>query len=384
MTIRKRYLVAIIGLMAIFVHLMITRTAPSQNTSTSIIYELSQGDIENVVTSQGSVEPKEYVDVGAQVSGQLKKLHVDIGDDVKKGQLIAEIDPQIYESKVLVDKAKLKTLRAQLKEQKAQITFAKKQYERNMRLIVANAVSKETLEDSETNYEVAKAQEESLKAQIEEAQSTLEGDETNLGYTKIYAPMDGTIVEQTTREGQTVNSSMSAPTIVTVANLDIMTIRAQVAEADINSIKVGMPVYFTTLSGDRKWEATVRQVLPTPEIINDVVLFNVLVDVDNKDRQLMSDMSTQMFFQLDTAQNVLLLNTAALGQRIPARDNNNGKAYKVSVMGKDNKLEDKIIYVGIYTRTEVEVKSGLAIGDKVTPPMNNSNKDFKPPMGPRI
>ncbi len=384
MTIRKRYLIAIIGLMAVFVHFMITRTSPSKDTTNSIVYELKKGDIENVVTSQGSVEPKEYVDVGAQVSGQLKKLHVDIGDDVKKGQLIAEIDPLIYESRVLVDKAKLKTLRAQLKEQKAQISFAQKQYERNMRLIVANAVSKETLEDSETNLEVAKAQKESIEAQIEEAKSTLEGDETNLGYTKIYAPMDGTIVDQTTREGQTVNSSMSAPTIVTVANLDIMTIRAQVAEADINSIKANMPVYFTTLSGDRKWEATVRQVLPTPEIINDVVLFNVLVDVDNKDRQLMSDMSTQMFFQLETANDVLLLNTAALGQRIPARDTENGKAYKATIMDKDGKPVEKTIYVGIYTRTEVEVRNGLELGDKILPPMANSNNSFRPRMGPRI
>ena len=246
---------------------------------------VTTGRIEETVTAQGKIETKEYVDVGAQVSGQLKKIHVEIGDTVKAGDLLAEIDPRVYESRVEADRAQLKTLAAQLAEQQAQITLARQVLERNRRLIKSNAVSQEVLEDSEAALKVALARAASLKAQIEQAQSTLKGDETNLSYTKIYAPIDGTVVSQSAREGQTLNASQQAPVIVQLANLNAMTVRAQVAEADVMRLRVGMPVYFTTLGSlDRRWQGTVRQILPSPEIINEVVLYNALVDVDNRDR----------------------------------------------------------------------------------------------------
>ena len=269
-----------------------SRQAPGEEpeTAENVVY-VSRGRIEETVTAQGKVETREYVDVGAQVSGQLRKLHVAIGDNVRKGDLLAEIDPRVYESRVAADRAQLKTLQAQLTEQQAQITLARQVNERNRRLIKSNAVSQEVLEDSDATLKAALARAASLQAQIEQAQSTLEGDETNLGYTKIYAPFDGTVVSQTAREGQTLNASQQAPVIVQIANLDAMTVRAQVAEADVMRIKDGMAVYFTTLGAlDRRWHGTVRQILPSPEVINDVVLYDALVDVDNRDRQLMSGM----------------------------------------------------------------------------------------------
>ncbi|HBG32027.1 MAG TPA: efflux RND transporter periplasmic adaptor subunit, partial [Gammaproteobacteria bacterium] len=130
---------------------------------------------------------------------------------------------------------------------------------------------------------VAEARAASLKAQIEEARSTLAGDEANLGYTKIYAPMDGTVASQTAREGQTLNANQTAPVILQIADLGTMTVRAQVAEADVPRVQPGMDVSFTTLGSlNRRWQAVVRQILPTPEVINDVVLYNVLADVDNR------------------------------------------------------------------------------------------------------
>jgi macrolide-specific efflux system membrane fusion protein len=323
------------------------------------------GTLEELVTSQGKLEPKEYVDVGAQVSGQLEKLYVELGDMVKQGDLIAEIDPQILETRVKANQARLKTLQAQLAEQQAQITFAQQQYERNKTLIEKDAVSRESVQNSEANLKVARARAASLNAQIEEAQSTLEGDQVNLKFTKIYAPMDGTVVVQSAREGQTLNAVQIAPVIVQLANLNVMTVRAQVAEADVNNIKPGMDVYFTTL-GDlkRKWHGKVRQLLPSPEIINEVVLYNVLVDVNNEDGELMTGMTTQMFFVLGEAKDVPVIPLAALGKAVPDQDNDTGKAYMVSVLNNKH-VSEKTIYVGMMNRTLAEIRSGLSVGDVV-------------------
>lgn len=321
---------------------------------------IATGTIEDIVTAQGKLEPREYVDVGAQVSGQLKTIHVEIGDVVQKGDLIAEIDPKIYLSRVQADEARLKTLGAQLDEQQAAADLAALKQKRNEQLIKSKAISAEALDDSAAALKSAQARLAALRAQIEEQQSTLDGDRANLGYTKIYAPMDGTVVLQPTREGQTLNSSQSAPIVVQLADLAIMTVRAQVAEADVTRLKPGMSVYFTTLGApERKWPGTVRQILPSPETVNDVVLYNVLVDVDNKDRHLMTGMSTQLFFLADKAENVPLIPVAALGKRV-----NGEGGYEVQMA--DGKTRP--IRVGLMDRAMAEVKEGLAPGDKVLLP----------------
>jgi len=326
---------------------------------------VQKGNLEDVVTAQGKLEPRDYVDVGSQVSGQLEKVHVDIGDVVKSGDLLAEIDPEIYESRVKADEARLKTLNAQRAQQVAQVDSARNKFARNQKLIKSKAVSQDLFEDAETALKVAEAQLLSLDAQIEEAQSTLEGDQASLGYTKIYAPMDGTVVSQSSQEGQTLNASQSAPVLVQLANLDIMTVRAQVAEADVMKLKADMPVYFTTLgANERQWKGTIRQILPTPETINDVVLYNVLVDVDNKDRQLMTGMSTQMFFVLGKADNVALIPVAALGKRLRDQDNEMGQAYNIRIL-RGKAVQDQIVHVGLMDRTQAEIRNGLAVGDQV-------------------
>lgn len=330
--------------------------------------EVTRGNIEDVVTAQGKLEPKEYVNVGAQVSGKILKLYVDIGDNVKLGDPIADIDPEIYESQVEGDEARLKTLTAQRDEQLALLEQAKRTLSRNQKLANQKAVSQEVADDSDTNVKIAKAKLVSLDAQIEEQQSTLEGNKANLAYTKIFAPINGTVVTLETREGETLNANQTTPTIVQVAALDTMTVKAQVAEADITKIKEGIPVYFTTLGGQqRRWTTSVRQVLPTPETINDVVLYNVLADVDNKDRSLMTSMSTQMFFVLGKVDDVAVIPSAALTRRMAKQDNDSGQAYEVKVLTGKGPV-DKVIHVGLSDRTNAEVKAGLEPGDKILIP----------------
>lgn len=365
--------------------------AVTTNQAATTVVTVTRGDIEDVVTSQGKLEPKDYVDVGTQVSGQLKILHVAIGDTVKKGDLLAEIDPQVYQAKVEADLASIRTLQAQVQQQNAQIELAKQQHQRNLDLYKVKAISEDALQTTQSQLKVSQAQLSALQAQIQQQQSSLDGDRANLGYTKIYAPMGGTVVSQTTKQGQTVNASQSAPVIVQLANLDIMTVRAQVAEADVMRLKTNMPVYFTTLGGTRKWNATVRQILPTPQTVNDVVLYDVLVDVDNTDRQLMQGMSTQMFFVVAKAEDVLTVPVSALGRHLAKQDDATGQAYRVKLQGQS---EPTLIRVGLMDRTNAEVKAGLKKGDILTitaPPVKKDNNQGNgqrrmggPGGGPRL
>jgi macrolide-specific efflux system membrane fusion protein len=326
---------------------------------------ISRGTIEEVVTSQGKLEAKQYVDVGTQVSGQVKTIHVDIGDTVTKGQLLAEIDPRVYQAQVEANEARINSLKAQLNQQKAELTLAEQSLKRNQNLIAVNAVSQQVLQESESQAAVAKAQVESIAAQIQETESNLRGNRTNLGFTKIYAPMAGTVTTMPAREGQTLNANQTTPTVLQVANLDTMTVRAQVAEADVTRLKEGMAVYFTTLGNtERRWQGKVRQILPSPQIVNDVVLYDVLIDVKNEGRQLMTGMTAQVFFIFGKAEDAIIIPAEALTRPLPKEDNELGKAYRVSVM-TETARQQRVIHVGLQTRTQAEVKQGLKAGDRV-------------------
>lgn len=319
------------------------------------------GDIEQTVTALGALQPKNYVDVGAQVSGTLQTVHVIIGDVVKKGDLLAEVDPTVYASTVAADQAKLRDLQSQITGQEAQLALAQIQNRRNQALLKINAVSKDVADTSAAQVKQYVANIGSLKAQVEQAQSTLQGDQANLDYCKIYAPMAGTVVSQTTLQGQTLNNKQAAPVIVQIADLTTMTVKAQVAEADVGKLKTGMPVYFTTLGmSDHKWHSTVRQILPTPETVNDVILYDALIDIQNTDKLLMTSMTAQVFFVLGEVKGVLTVPVAALR---PSKRSGDG-AYRVLVM-KSGRTKMTEITVGLMNRISAEVKSGLAVGDVV-------------------
>jgi macrolide-specific efflux system membrane fusion protein len=356
--------------------------------------EATTGDIAETVTAQGTLEPKEYVNIGAQVSGQLDKLHVEVGQMVSQSQLVAEIDPRVYESRLQEAQAQVKSLQAQLTVQQANLELAKQQHGRNTQLVDAQAISKDAYDTSAAALKTAQAQVRSLAAQIDQAKSTLAEAQTNLGYTKIYAPMAGTIISQTAREGQTLNANQTAPTVVEVANLDTMTVRAQVAEADIGKIIDGMPVTFTTLGSDRVWKTTVRQVIPAPEIVNDVVLYNVLVDVDNTDRALMSGMSTQMVFVVGEAKDAVLIPAGALGKKVKSADDGKSATYVVYIPAGKDKTERKTVTVGLLNRQFAQVTEGLKAGDQVAlggatvtdtdPKSGSTGGKSKAKMGPML
>ena len=221
------------------------------------------------------------------------------------------------------------------------------------------------LQESESQAAVEKAQVDSIVAQIQETESNLQGSRTNLGFTKIYAPMAGTVTTMPAREGQTLNANQTAPIILQVANLDTMTVRAQVAEADVTRLKEGMAAYFTTLGNtERRWQGTVRQILPSPQIVNDVVLYDVLIDVKNEGRKLMTGMTAQVFFIFAKADNAMIIPAEALTRPVPKEDNELGKAYRVSVITQTGR-EQRAIHIGLQTRTQAEVKAGLSAGDQI-------------------
>jgi macrolide-specific efflux system membrane fusion protein len=334
------------------------------------------GDVEKTVTALGSVKPKNYVDVGTQVSGQLRKVRVEVGDQVTKGQLLAEIDPTVYETRVRADRARAQDLKAQLAQQRAQLELARRQDARNRQLFAEGVISRDALEIGDAALRVAAGRVASLGAQIEEAEATLRGDLANLGYTRIYAPMSGTVVSQPAVEGQTLNANQTAPTILRVADLDTVTVWAQVSEADVVRLKPGLPAYFTTLGmPDRRWRGEVRQILPTPEVVNDVVLHNVLVDVSNPDRALTPDMTAQVFFVLGAARNVPVVPVEAL----TGSGDGAAAAYRVLVLsGKDVLL--KPVEIGLVNRTAAEVVSGLSVGERV---VTGTDADTGGDAGPR-
>jgi macrolide-specific efflux system membrane fusion protein len=359
---KKRYLALAIILLVGACWLLFGKGHSGSDTKQRLA-TVTTGTVEDVVTAQGKLEPKEYVDVGLQVSGQIMKLHVDVGDEATKDELLAEIDPRIYQSRLDADEAQLHSLQAQADEQQANLVLAEQQQARNAIMIKTHAVSKDAFDQSVSALKVAQAKLHSIKAQIDQINSTITADKTNLTYTKIYAPMSGTIGSLPVREGQTLNAVQSAPTLMRISNLEVMTVRAQVAEADIPHLKPNMPAYFTTLGDlERRYNGTVRLIQPSPEIVNDVVLYDVLIDSENKEHRLMDGMSTQVFFVLGKAENVPVLPLEALGKRLPKEDNAQGKAYQVHLVGKSDPIT---VHVGLSDRTQAEIKDGLKEGDQV-------------------
>ena len=234
----------------------------------------------------------------------------------------------------------------------------------------------------------AKGALDSLNAQLRERGSDLRRAETNLGYTKIYSPLTGTVVSQTSEQGQTLAATQTAPVIVTVADLSTMTVEAKVSEADIARLTPGMTGWFTTLGGDdKRWEGTLRLIEPTPEIENNVVLYKALFDVPNPDGRLMITMTAQVFFVVAQAQDVLTVPAAAV------RNGRDGSV--VQVRQDDGTVARRTVETGLATRAVVEIRSGLNEGDDVVvsadgapsggrPSQSQSQSQRRGPGGPPI
>lgn len=358
-----------------------------------VVESVRTADIERTVTATGILQPRDYVDVGTQVSGQLKKIHVDIGTEVVAGDLLAEIDPTVYRSRVDASRAQLASLKAQLAEQHARLKLAEQQYARQQALVREDATTLEQVQMAEAELQIGRAQIAALGAQIEQTESTLRGDEANLGYTKIYAPMAGTVVSLTARQGQTLNANQQAPIILRIADLSVMTVQAQVSEADVVRLTRGMQAYFTTLgNADKRWYGTLDRILPTPQVLNSVVLYDALFDVPNPDQALMTNMTAQVFFVVAAAQNAVVVPISALQSSdggAPSAATSRGAASGwqalageprehhvgdgratenelwVGVVAANGAIEQRRVRVGVRNRAHVQIVDGLVSGERI-------------------
>lgn len=327
--------------------------------------KVTVGDVEDSVSAVGVLQPLDYVDVGTQVSGQLQKLMVKPGDKVEKGQQLAQLDPTVYQARVSADEAQLLNLRAQLADKEAAKVLADQQLRRQKELLQARATSQDSYDVAEAAVKSAGAQIDMIRAQIRQTESTLKGDQANLSYTSIFAPMTGSIVSISAKQGQTLNANQSAPIILRIADLDTMTVWTQVSEADVNKLKVGMPAYFTTLGQpDRRREGKLRQVMQTPQVVNNVVLYDSLFDVPNPDLDLLPQMSAQVFFVAGSARKVPLVPVTALRPARGGGTEEGGKRYRVRVV-ENGAIVERTVVVGVMSRVMAEVKSGLKPGEDV-------------------
>lgn len=327
---------------------------PKQELPQYITAEVTKGDLENSVLATGVLEATKMVSVGAQVSGQVKKMYVQLGDQVKQGQLIAQIDSVRQENDQKTAEASIKNQQAQLAVKDANLAKVEAEYNRQKAMYAQDATSRSELESALANYKIAQADITAINAQIEQSRLTLATAKEDLGYTRIVAPMDGTIVAIVTEEGQTVNANQSAPTIVKLAKLNDMTIKAEISEADVMKVEKGQRVYFTTLGdSETKHYATLRQVEPAPSSINNensnsstsssstAIYYNALFDVPNEDGKLRIDMTAQVYIILDEARNVLTIPAAAIqtSNRSRGKSNNNADRASANQQPRANKDE---------------------------------------------
>ncbi|HEY0962255.1 MAG TPA: efflux RND transporter periplasmic adaptor subunit [Pseudomonadales bacterium] len=398
----------------------------ADDTTQPLLATVQRGNIENTVAAAGTLKPSSFIDVGAQVSGILQKLHVEVGDTVEQGQLLAEIDARVQEARVEGSRANILGLEAQLEARKAQLVLAKANADRQTRLMAEQATSQLEYDNAVNNLAAAESALIQLEKQIEQSRASLTQDETQLGFTKIYAPTSGTVVTIEMNEGRTLNAAQMAPNILRIANLDTMRVESDISEADVGSVRPGMQVYFKTLGGgERRWYSTVQQILPTPEVLNNVVLYTGLFEVENTDGTLLSEMTAQVYFVTSSAENVLTVPLGALsfeGQEQasarfaalaanggaggppnapPSADANNGggsfpggtgvrsggprgpagaaqgrigngrgqgaapRPALVTLVHPDGTQEERQVMVGLTSRVSAEIISGLKEGDQI-------------------
>lgn len=359
-TARRRWRLTAVIVLGLAVVLFAWSRLSGSGSSQAILAEVAKGDVEDTVSALGDLEPRDYVDVGAQVSGQLKAIHVAIGDTVEKGELLAEIDAAVQTAKVEASRAQLQNLQAQLMDKQAQAKLAAWQFEQQTALKKQNATSQDEFESAQASAASAAAQVDALKAQIAETQSSLAGDEVTLGYSQIAAPMAGTVVSLDAREGQTLNANQTAPILMRIADLATMTVWTQVSEADVSKLKIGMDAYFTTLGGNKRWEGKLQQILPTPEVENNVVLYTALFDVANPDGALMTQMSAQVFFVRAAAHDVVVAPLSAL---TPAKGKRG--TYTATVVTDSGKKVTREVTIGVKNRVSAEILTGLTPGEKL-------------------
>ncbi len=339
---------------------------------------VTRGNIEQVVEATSTLKPSRLVSVGAQVSGRIESLHVKLGDKVKAGDLIAEIDSRTQRNALQSAQAAQRSARANRDALAADLRQYELTVQRQQALVARQLVARADYDAAKTKVEATREQIAALDGEVVQRQTDVDVAQTNLGYTRITAPTDGTVLAVVARQGQTVNAVQSAPTIVMLGNQDVMTVYAEISEADVVHTALGQEAFFTILGDSgRRYSSTLRDIAPAPESITNedtsgfaapgasagasrtAMYYNGQFDVDNADGRLRSYMTAQVRIVLGRAARVLTIPSAALGVR--AADG----SYTVQVRGADGRPAARRITTGLDDQINVEVRGGLQEGEHV-------------------
>lgn len=343
---------------------------------------VTRGDVEQTVLATGMFKPAQLVAVGAQVSGRITALNVKLGDTVKKGALVAEIDSITQRNDLRTTQASLANIRAQRDESEADLENAQITLARQQAIFDKQAGPKSDFDTAVATLKKTVAEIAALDAQITSAEVAVETAEANLAYTHITAPMDGTVLAIVNQQGQTVNAAQSAPTIVILGQLQTMTVLAEISEVDVVKVKVGQAVDFTILGDpENVHKSVLKSIEPAPESITSdssvdsssttssssstsststsAIYYNGIFDVPNADGRFRTYMSAEVHIVLGSAQHVLTIPSAALGAQ-----GTDGQ-YAVQVVAADNSTSQQKVTIGLNNNVSAEVRSGLAEGDRV-------------------
>nr|WP_245261893.1 efflux RND transporter periplasmic adaptor subunit [Ancylobacter sp. FA202] len=372
--------------------------------STLVTARVVRGEVEEAVLATGTLKPVKLVAVGAQASGRITRVAIALGEQVKAGDLLAEIDSVLQENALRTARAALDNVRAQLVEKEALLHRDVLILERRASMVTNKIVSQADFEAAEADVKATRAQIDQLKAQIIEAEVAVENAQSNLGYTRITAPIDGTVLAIVSQEGQTVNAAQSAPTIMVLGQLDTMTVRAEISEADIVRTAPGQRAYFTTVGeGTRRYETELAFIEPAPESIkNDdsfssstatasssstssssssAIYYNGILHVPNPDGRLRTYMTAEVHIVVGHAVDVLTLPAMALGAR--GADG----LYEIRVLRGDGRVETRRVEIGLNDKTVAEIRAGLSVGEQVVTgdtasvAPSTSGMPGPPPMG---
>lgn len=322
--------------------------------------KVEKADIRQLVQAVGVLQAKTRVDVGAQVSGQIQQLHVQLGQQVKKGDLLVSLDPELARTEVVQTEAALAQQRASLEARQVDLKTARREAERQRRLLAGEATAGQEAERAENELAKLEAEIRGQTAVIQRLQADADRAKLRLGYTRITAPMDGVVVNLPVQVGQTVIAVQITPVMLTLADLDTITVRTKVPEVEIQSVKVGQKASFLTLAGDsQRYEGKVRVIQPVPERSGNAVFYNVLFEVENQARKLFSDMTVQVDIETGAAQGVLAMPMVALGER-----DKDGR-FKVTVVDDKGKQSQRPVRTGLQDGAKVQIVDGLKAGETV-------------------
>lgn len=308
---KKKYIIALI---AAFVALIVLFIIIKSNSVKYITKEVTKETITQYVEASGTIKPINTIQVGTQVSGTVAKIYVDYNSQVKKGDLLAELDPSLFQANVDQSSAKLNNAKATYAKIKATLAYKKNNYERYRHLYQKNYVSKDDVELAQSNYLQTKAELDAAIAEVNAASASLNNNLTNLRYSKIASPVDGTVISRAVDVGQTVAASFNTPTLFEVAqDLTKMHIETSVSEADIGKIKVGQDAQYT-LDGyqDKIFKGKVTQVRLASTTTNNVVTYTVIISVDNSEGYAIPGMSANVSIITDEVKDALCVPNVAL------------------------------------------------------------------------